>query len=117
MRIERAVTDKATLGKSKKLMAKFQGPYRIVKILPNDRYLVEDTPITRKENRRYENVVAIDKIHPRLSFNDPISDDNDNDSDSDGDQEIEKATRRRIKTTLTKQSTNRNRLTNHMTLH
>lgn len=64
VRIERTLTDKAMVGKSKKLVAKFQGPYRIVKILPNDRYLVEDTPITRKGNRRYENIVAIDKLHP-----------------------------------------------------
>lgn len=82
VRIERALTDKATMGKSKKLMAKFQGPYRIIKILPNDRYLVEDTPITRKGNKRYENVIAIDKLHPWLNFNNPISDDDDG-SDND----------------------------------
>lgn len=38
VRIERILTDKAMLGKSKKLAAKFQGPYRIIKILPNDRF-------------------------------------------------------------------------------
>lgn len=81
VRIERTLTDKAMLGKPKKLIAKFQGPYRIVKILPNDRFLVEDTPITRKGNRRYENIVAVDKIHPWLNFNSPPSDDSDNDRD------------------------------------
>jgi len=79
VRIERTLTDKAMLGKPKKLTAKFQGPYRIIKILPNDRFLVEDTPITRKGNRRYENIVAIDKLHPWLNFNSLTSDDSDSD--------------------------------------
>ncbi|KOB74119.1 Uncharacterized protein OBRU01_02553 [Operophtera brumata] len=57
-------------GKSKKLAMKYQGPYRVIKALPNERYLVEDTPLTRKMgNRRYENVIAIDKLKPWLSFN------------------------------------------------
>jgi hypothetical protein len=55
-------------GRSKKLVVKFQGPYRISKVLPNDRYLVEDTPITRKKGKRYENIVAVDKIKSWLSF-------------------------------------------------
>lgn len=92
IKIERTLTDKATLGKSRKLVAKFQGPYHIVKILPNDRFLVEDTPITRKGNRRYENIVAIDKIHPWLNFNGPVSDDSDDDNDNESDQENGKAT-------------------------
>lgn len=90
VRIERAMTDKAIVGKSKKLVAKFQGPYRIVKIVSNDRYLVEDTPITRKGNRRYENTVAINKLHPWLNFNGPSSDDNDDDSDSDSEKKKKK---------------------------
>lgn len=56
-------------GKSKKLVVKYQGPYRVAKVLPNDRYLIEDTPLTRKKGkRRYENIIAIDKIKPWLSF-------------------------------------------------
>ncbi|PZC78253.1 hypothetical protein B5X24_HaOG202325 [Helicoverpa armigera] len=65
VRIARAIV--TAPGQSKKLEAKCQGPYRIKKILPNDRYLVEDTPLTRK-GQRYENVVAVDKIFPWLSF-------------------------------------------------
>lgn len=55
-------------GKSKKLNAKFQGPYRIIKILPNERFVIEDTPITRKQSRRYESIVAIDKLRPWLNL-------------------------------------------------
>ncbi|XP_028177583.1 uncharacterized protein LOC114365243 [Ostrinia furnacalis] len=66
VRIEREVGSND--GKSRKLMAKLQGPYRIVKVLNNDRFAVEDTPLTRKQNRKYEAVVALDKIHPWLSF-------------------------------------------------
>lgn len=87
VRIERTLTDKAMLGKSKKLAAKFQGSYRIIKILPNDRFLVEDIPITRKGNRRYKNIVAVDKLHPWLNFNSLTSD-----SDSDDNREIKKTT-------------------------
>jgi len=81
VRIERVLIDQAMLGKPKKLVARFQGPYHITKILSNDRFLVEDTPITRKGNKRYENVVAIDKLHPWLNFNNPASDDSDSEYD------------------------------------
>lgn len=81
VRIERTVIDKDHLGKSKKLVPKFQGPYRIIKILPNDRFLVEDTPLTRRGNKRYENVVAIDKIHPWLNFNDFSSEGSESDNE------------------------------------
>lgn len=36
-------------GKSQKLSVKYQGPYRILKVLPNDRFVVEDIPMTRKK--------------------------------------------------------------------
>lgn len=55
-------------GKSQKLVVKFQGPYRIVKVLPNDRFLIEDTPLTRKNNRRYDAIISIDKMQPWLNF-------------------------------------------------
>lgn len=88
VRIERTLIDSTTAGKSKKLVPKFHGPYRIVKILPNDRFLVEDTPITRKGNRRSENVIAIDKLHPWLNFSDPAGD-SETDSDRESVQERE----------------------------
>ncbi|KOB75240.1 Pro-Pol polyprotein [Operophtera brumata] len=66
VRIERQVQHD---GKSQKLSVKYQGPYGIVKLLPNDRFLVEDTPLTRKHGRKYEAVVAIDKIQPWMNFN------------------------------------------------
>ncbi|KAL0883751.1 hypothetical protein ABMA27_015856 [Loxostege sticticalis] len=55
-------------GQSKKLVPKFRGPYRVVAALGNDRYQVEDTPITRKGNRKYNSVVAIDKMKPWLCY-------------------------------------------------
>lgn len=61
-------------GQSKKLLPKFCGPYRIVKVLGNDRYEIEDTPITKKAGKpTYKAVFAVDKMHPWLAFsNDPI---------------------------------------------
>lgn len=70
-------------GQSKKLESKFQGPYRIKKVLKNDRFIIEDTPLTRK-GKRYEGIVAIDKIFPWLSFDNGLSD---NSTDVDSSEE------------------------------
>ncbi|KAG7309482.1 hypothetical protein JYU34_005450 [Plutella xylostella] len=73
VRIERDVT--SNNGKSRKLLQKIQGPYRVIKVLDNDRYIVEDTPLTRKQNRRYEGVIAVDKMFPWLAFTENFSSD------------------------------------------
>lgn len=80
VRIVRAIA--SSNGQSRKLEPKLQGPYRILKVLPNDRYVVEDTPLSRK-SRRYEAVIAADKMRPWLSFNSL--------TDSDSDDEEEKS--------------------------
>lgn len=82
VRIERTTFDKDRIGKSKKLMPKFHGPYGIVKILDNDRFVVEDTPLTRRGNKMYENIVSIDKIHPWLNFK-SIESENDSDTNNE----------------------------------
>lgn len=82
VRVERTIIDKEQLGKSKKLVPKFQGPYRITKILDSDRFVIEDTPLTKRGNKRYQNVVAVDKIHPWLNYKDISSGGSEND-DSD----------------------------------
>lgn len=73
-------------GQSRKLVPKFQGPYRIASVLGNDRYEIVDTPLTRKGNRKYTSVAAVDKLKPWLSYNRPdeiesSNDDNIEDSD------------------------------------
>lgn len=86
VRVERDITNNG--GKSKKLVPKYQGPYRILKILPNDRYVIEDTPITKKNNnRRYETVVAMDKIRPWLNLTTDLHSSTDNES-SNSDNEV-----------------------------
>ncbi|KAL4721100.1 hypothetical protein ACJJTC_018666 [Scirpophaga incertulas] len=68
VRVARQVCEKGT---SKKLVAKCLGPYRISKILPNDRYEIEDTPITRKKHKqKYVGIYPVDKIYPWLVFKD-----------------------------------------------
>ncbi|KAL4708356.1 hypothetical protein ACJJTC_019592 [Scirpophaga incertulas] len=73
VRVEREIP---STGKSRKLVPKLRGPYRIVQVLGNDRYVVEDTPLSRKGNRKFSGVFSIDKIFPWVVFNR-------NDSDSD----------------------------------
>lgn len=68
VRVERQVP---ATGSSKKLVPKYQGPYKITKIYEHDRYQIEDTPLTRKGNKRYTTVVAVDKIKPWLNFRRP----------------------------------------------
>ncbi|CAH2095345.1 unnamed protein product [Euphydryas editha] len=55
-------------GQSQKLVVRYQGPYRVIKVLEHDRYVVEDAPLSRKSGRRYEGIVAVDKMQPWMSF-------------------------------------------------
>lgn len=71
IRVERQVP---ATGSSRKLVPKFQGPYKISKVYNHDRYQVEDTPMTRKGKKKYSAVIAVDKIKPWLSFSRPHDD-------------------------------------------
>lgn len=75
VRIEREIPG---TGQSKKLVPKLRGPYRVTKVLGNDRYEVQDTPLSRKGNRLFKSVFSADKMHPWLVFG--RSDDLDSDS-------------------------------------
>lgn len=70
-------------GQSRKLVPKYQGPYRITAVYDNDRYQIQDTPITRKHGRKYNSVVVIDKIKPWLNYNRSEEDFVSNSTDSD----------------------------------
>lgn len=77
-------------GQSRKLVPKFQGPYRVVAVLGNDRYQIEDTPITKKGKRNYSAVVSVDKMKPWLHFNrSSVDSSSSNDGDSDCDRTTE----------------------------
>lgn len=81
VRVEREVSCK---GKSKKLVAKCLGPYRIAKIMPNDRYEIVDTPLTQKKGKpKYSGVFPVDKIYPWLTFKPVDSDKSSDDSETD----------------------------------
>ncbi|CAH0715814.1 unnamed protein product, partial [Brenthis ino] len=66
VRIEREIS---STGNSRKLIPKLRGPYRIKEVLDNDRYVVEDTPLSRKGNRNFSSIFSVDKIHPWMVFN------------------------------------------------
>ncbi|KAL4702748.1 hypothetical protein ACJJTC_013643 [Scirpophaga incertulas] len=44
---------------------------------------IEDTPLSRRGSKRYENIVALDKMHPWLSFKNHSTDDSGTDNDDD----------------------------------
>lgn len=72
-------------GKSKKLLQKFSGPMVIKRVLPNDRYYVEDPPgMLRSKTRRYKNVISIDRMKDWVPPG-ALSDDTDSNSCDDQD--------------------------------
>lgn len=59
-------------GKSKKLLPKYSGPYVISKVLPHDRYIINDLPGARRAQKAYEGICSVDKLKP---FTTKINDD------------------------------------------
>jgi hypothetical protein len=57
----------AATGQPTKLLPKFKGPYRIVAVLPNDRYVVEDL----RGSNQSKTVVAVDALKPWIVLHDP----------------------------------------------
>lgn len=53
-------------GKSKKLLPKFIGPYKIIKCLGNDRYEITNVPGIN--NNKYQSVVAADRMRPWINI-------------------------------------------------
>lgn len=51
-----------TIGKNKKLIPKFKGPYRIDKVLPNDRYVVKDVETVQWSQIPYDGVIESKNI-------------------------------------------------------
>lgn len=56
-------------GISKKLIPKFKGPYRITKILQNDRYVLEDVENFQQSRLPYKGIWAVANIRPWLDKN------------------------------------------------
>lgn len=49
-------------GESRKLVPKYKGPYEVVKVLDNDRYLVQDIEGEQQSGRFYKAIVAVDRL-------------------------------------------------------
>lgn len=57
------------VGESRKLTPKFKGPYKIVKVLRNDRYIVADVEGFQKTNKPYQGVWECSNIRPWIEKN------------------------------------------------
>lgn len=62
-------TDTGSTVGPKKLLPKFKGPFRVIKCLENDRYVVRDL----RGSRKSISIVAIDSIKPWIVLNDQAS--------------------------------------------
>ncbi|CAH2008335.1 unnamed protein product [Acanthoscelides obtectus] len=60
-------TDAPCTGASRKLVPKYKGPFKVTKVLYNDRYEVVDL---RENYKRYKTVVAADKMKPWILLRD-----------------------------------------------
>jgi transposase InsO family protein len=49
-------------GSSKKLLPKYEGPFKIQRVLPHDRYVVSDLEGSRRSQRAYSGVHSVDKL-------------------------------------------------------
>ncbi|KAJ8914430.1 hypothetical protein NQ315_017526 [Exocentrus adspersus] len=49
-------------GDSRKLVPKYKGPYEVVKVLDNDRYLIQDIEGEQQSARFYKGIVAVDRL-------------------------------------------------------
>jgi transposase InsO family protein len=55
-------------GSSQKLLPKWRGPFRVAKVLGNDRYEVKDIPGTGRSRLRYSVVAAVDNMSPWVRY-------------------------------------------------
>lgn len=60
------ITSESNTGSSKKLLPRYKGPFRVVKVLQNDRYEVEDLREGRRR-RKVRVVMAADKMEPWIT--------------------------------------------------
>lgn len=56
----------STTGVSRKLIPYFKGPYKICKVLRNDRYLLEDVDGFQQSRTLYRGVWSVSNIRPWL---------------------------------------------------
>ncbi|CAH2208165.1 jg19015 [Pararge aegeria aegeria] len=68
-------------GKSRKLLPKYTGPFRISSILGNDRYEISSIPGSNITRGKYSNVWSADRIQPWITL---FSDQSDNSDDDTG---------------------------------
>lgn len=66
------VTSLPATGKSRKLLPKWKGPFRISKVVGNDRYEVCEIKGSRRSRIPYLGVAGIENIKPWVRFSDNV---------------------------------------------
>lgn len=67
-------------GSSRKLEAKYKGPYVVVAKLPHDRYQIADIPFAQRNQKPYSSVWAADRMKSWIEFDEELDEGVDDDS-------------------------------------
>lgn len=62
------ITSTPATGSSKKLLARWRGPFRITKVLGRDRFEISDIPGSSRTKLQYTGVAGIDNIRPWIRY-------------------------------------------------
>lgn len=62
-------TSNVATGQSQKLLPKWRGPFKVTKVLGNDRYEIEDIPGSGRSRLRYRSTAGIDNMKSWVYFN------------------------------------------------
>ena len=77
--------DLQSTGESRKLDVRFKGPYRVSKVLGNDRYLLEDVEGISTSQKKFCSVYASDKMKPWCALLPESTSDDEDDTDIEDD--------------------------------
>jgi hypothetical protein len=62
------ITSNVATGQSHKLLPKWRGPFKVTRVLGNDRYVVEDIPGSKRSRLKYQSTAGAENMKPWIAF-------------------------------------------------